>query len=64
MVFFIFIHGKLFMNFFSSLKQVDLIPEPGIMLITPGGKPALAASSANFKAVMDVTYQNKSHLTH
>ena len=30
-------------------------PDPGIILIVPFGKPALAASSANFKAVIGVT---------
>ena len=28
------------------------------MLITPFGNPALAANSANFNAVIDVTYMN------
>lgn len=31
------------------------LPEPGMMLITPFGKPALTESSANFKAVKGVT---------
>ena len=30
-------------------------PDPGRMLITPGGNPALAASSANLREVRGVT---------
>ena len=30
-------------------------PDPGKMFITPGGKPALTVSSANFSAVIGVT---------
>jgi len=31
------------------------IPEPGSMLTTPGGKPALTTNSANFNDVSGVT---------
>lgn len=32
------------------------LPEPGRTLMTPGGSPAFAASSANFKAVSGDTW--------
>jgi len=37
------------------MASVKFLPDPGRMLITPLGKPAFAASSANFNAVIDVT---------
>jgi hypothetical protein len=37
-------------------------PGPGKILITPGGKPALTASSANFRAVNGVTYKIEARL--
>ena len=36
------------------------IPDPGTILITPLGNPALAANSANFSAVIEVTWKKKS----
>ena len=41
---------------YNTERQEKVIPDPGRMLITPFGNPALAAISANFKAVMGVTY--------
>lgn len=43
---------KVFTIFLLAMKQVKIIlPEPVTTFITPGGIPALADSSANFKAV-------------
>jgi len=38
-----------------ALPGVFSIPEPGSMLTTPGGKPALTTNSANFNDVNGVT---------
>jgi hypothetical protein len=37
------------------VAMVIYSPAPGTMLMTPLGKPAFAASSANFNAVIEVT---------
>lgn len=39
--------------------QIHIVPDPGKMLITPFGNPALAESSANLSAVSGVTYRHK-----
>ena len=40
----------------SFQKCWRVLPDPGTMLITPGGKPALTTSSANLRAVRGVTW--------
>ena len=44
---------------FISLQECEQVsvPDPGKMLITPFGNPALAESSANLSAVSGVTYK-------
>ena len=39
--------------------QIYIVPDPGKMLITPFGNPALAESSANLSAVSGVTWRDK-----
>lgn len=40
---------------YTAVYKGESLPDPGKMLITPLGNPALAASSANFSAVSGVT---------
>ncbi len=40
-----------------------LIPDPGTMLMTPLGMPALTVNSANFSAVSGVTWKNHENLS-
>lgn len=42
-------------SFWLGDTKMCFLPEPGKMLITPLGIPALTDSSANFKAVSGVT---------
>ena len=45
-------------NFISvHVQEYGSVPDPGKMLITPFGNPALAESSANLSAVSGVTYK-------
>lgn len=37
-------------------------PDPGTMLMTPFGMPALTVNSANFSAVSGVTWKNQKNI--
>ena len=41
---------------FEATDKKIPIPDPGKMLITPGGKPAWTVNSANLRAVRGVTW--------
>lgn len=41
--------------YYYSIHSINYLPEPGMILITPLGNPALTVNSANFKAVIEVT---------
>lgn len=51
--------GWLFSTRRPMYLQIHIVPDPGKMLITPFGNPALAESSANLSAVSGVTWKHE-----
>lgn len=49
---------RIIISFVGSCHSYSFLPDPGRILMTPLGSPALAANSANFSAVSGVTWKH------